>query len=124
MAGKPMRALSGRRILSKRHSNPKRNAPRRPRLKTCWLAYVRPRYQLTEATLLAPGRARQPAEARALICWLAIKTQAALLTTLARVFKRDISTLRHAASRFDARARNDAAFANTLDQHLKAISQA
>ncbi len=64
------------------------------------------------------------AEARALICWLVIKTQAASLTTLANAFNRDISTLSHAASRFDARSRNDAAFANTLDRHLKAISQA
>lgn len=88
------------------------------------LAYVRPRYQLTEAALLAPGRARLPAAARALVCWLAIKTQAASLTTLARVFKRDISTLSHAASRLDARSRADSVVAGTLDRHLKAISQA
>ena len=88
------------------------------------VAYVRPRYQLTQAALLAPGRARQPAQARALVCWLAIKTQAASLTALAHAFKRDISTLSHAVSRLDARSRTDAAFADMLDRHLNAISQA
>jgi chromosomal replication initiation ATPase DnaA len=70
------------------------------------------------------GNARQPAEARALVCWLAIKTHAASLTALAHAFTRDVSTLSHAASRIDARSRTDSAVADTLDQHLNAISQA
>ena len=88
------------------------------------LAYVRACYRLTQATLLAPGRTRQPAAARALVCWLAIKTPAASLTTLANAFNRDISTLSHAASRLDARSRADSVVADMLDRHLKAISQA
>ncbi len=88
------------------------------------LTYASARHQLTEKELFAPGRARKPAEARALICWLAVKTQAATLTKLADTFNRDISTLSHAASRLDARSRHDSAFANMLNQHLNAINQA
>ena len=87
-------------------------------------AYARACYRLTQATLLAPDRARQPAAARALVCWLAIKTPAASLTTLANAFNRDISTLSHAVSRLDARSRADSVVADMLDRHLKAISQA
>jgi len=65
-----------------------------------------------------------PAEARALVTWLALKTQAASLTTLARTFGRDISTLSHALSRIEERSRKYAIFAKALSRHLYAISQA
>ena len=94
-----------------------------PALETL-VADVCRRYQITETELRAPSRARQPAEARALICWLAIKTQATSLTKLAHAFQRDISTLSHATSRLDARSRTDSAFADVLCAHLNAISQA
>lgn len=81
-------------------------------------------YGLTPKALLAAGRARRPAEARALIAWLALKTQAAPLTLLAQTFGRDISTLSHALSRIEERSRKSAAFAKALSQHLYAISQA
>ncbi len=88
------------------------------------VTHVCRRYRLSEKQLLAAGRARLPAEARALIAWLALKARAASLTTLAQTFGRDISTLSHALSRLDHRAQHSKAFARTLDRHLYAISQA
>ena len=88
------------------------------------VTYVCRRYRLGEKELLAAGRARRPAEARALIAWLALNTHAASLTSLAQRFGRDISTLSHALSRLEQRSRKSLAFAKTLRQHLYAISQA
>jgi chromosomal replication initiation ATPase DnaA len=81
-------------------------------------------HRLTERQLLAAGRTRLPAEARALVAWLALQTKAASLTTLAHAFGRDISTLSHALSRVEERSRKSPAFAKALDRHLYAISQA
>lgn len=63
------------------------------------------------------------AEARALVAWLALKTQAASLTTLARTFGRDISILSYALYRIEERSRKSATFAKALSRHLYAISQ-
>jgi hypothetical protein len=52
------------------------------------LAYVCRSHRLSEKQLLAAGRARLLAEARALTAWLALKTQAATLTALAQTFGR------------------------------------
>lgn len=87
-------------------------------------SYVCRSYGLTQKALLAAGRARRPAEARALIAWLALKTQAAPLTVLAQTFGRDISTLSHALSRIEERSRKSTAFAKALSRHHYAISQA
>jgi len=86
--------------------------------------YVCRRYRLNEKELLAAGRARRPAEARALLAWLALKTLAASLTRLSQTFGRDISTLSHALSRLEERSRKSHAFAKALRRHLYAISQA
>ena len=86
--------------------------------------YVCRRYRLNEKELLAAGRARRPAEARALLAWLALKTHAASLTRLSQTFGRDISTLSHALSRLEERSRKSHAFAKALRRHLYAISQA
>jgi len=86
--------------------------------------YVCHRYRLPEEELLAAGRTRLPAEARALVAWLALKTQTATLTTLAQRFGRDISTLSHALSRVGTRSRKSPAFATMLSRHLYAIRQA
>lgn len=88
------------------------------------VAYVCRQYGLSEKTLLAAGRSRLPAAARALTAWLALKTQTASLTTLAQTFGRDISTLSHALSRLEVRSRKSAAFAKALNKHLYAINQA
>ena len=88
------------------------------------IAYVCRVYSLTPAELLAQGRERRRAEARALLAWLAISSRAASLTSLAQRFGRDISTLAHGISRLMERSRESPAFASALDQHLHAINQA
>jgi putative transposase len=88
------------------------------------ITYVCRLHRLGEKQVLATSRARRPAAARALVAWLALKTNAASLTTLARTFGRDISTLSHAHSRFEERSRKSSTFAKALARHLYAISQA
>jgi REP element-mobilizing transposase RayT len=102
---------------------PKRK-PSKPPSIDALKAHVRSRYDLAQKELLAAGRSRRPAEARALIAWLALKSRSASLTQLAQTFQRDLSTLSHAVSRLEARSRKSPAFAKTLDRHLYAISQA
>ena len=102
---------------------PKPNRRRTPPIREV-VTYVSHRYRLNEKELLAAGRARRPAEARALLTWLALKTQTASLTTLAQSFGRDISTLSHAVSRIEERSRRSPAFAKALRRHVYAISQA
>ena len=100
--------------------------PRRQRAPalTKLVSYVCRRYRLGEKELFAAGRTRLPAEARALIAWLALNTHAASLTSLAQRFGRDISTLSHALSRLEQRSRKSPAVAKALRQHLYATSQA
>lgn len=100
---------------------PRREKP--PRL-TAIEAYVCEQYALTKQALRAEGRSRLPAEARALLAWLAVKSKASTLANLARYVGRDISTLSHALSRLEERSRNSPGFASTLNQHLYALSQA
>jgi REP element-mobilizing transposase RayT len=97
--------------------------PRPPRLFAI-VAHVRKAYGLTEEALLAEGRGRHPAEARALIAWLAVRTKASSLANLSDYFGRDVSTLSHALSRLEERSRNSASFASALTDHLYAIRQA
>jgi REP-associated tyrosine transposase len=100
---------------------PRREKP--PHL-TAIEAYVCEQYALTRQALRAEGRSRLPAEARALLAWLAVKSKASTLANLARYVGRDISTLSHALSRLEERSRNSPGFASTLNQHLYALSQA
>jgi chromosomal replication initiation ATPase DnaA len=76
------------------------------------------------SALLAPGKARLTAEARALVAWLALKTRASSLAALAQYFGRDLSTVSHALSRLEERSRKSDDFVNALNQHIYAISQA
>ena len=79
---------------------------------------------LSKVALLAEGRRRAPAQARALVAWLAVKTKASSLAAVAEYLGRDISTVSHALACLDERSRSSAAFANALDRHIYAISQA
>ena len=101
----------------------KASSVRAPRLHDI-VGHVCHSYELRETELLAPGRARAAAEARAVVAWLALKTKAASLSALAQYFGRDISTLSHAVSRVDRRSRNSRALANALKRQLYAITQA
>jgi putative transposase len=87
-------------------------------------AYVCNKFALTREALLAQRRGRLPADARALLAWLAIQSNASTLTTLAAYFGRDISTVSHALSRLEERSRNSTSFASALEKDRYAISQA
>ena len=76
---------------------------------------------MREAALLAAGKSRPAAHARALVGWLAARTKAATLTAVAARFHRDLSTLSHAVSALEERSRNSESFDNTLNEHLYAI---
>ena len=88
------------------------------------LAHVCQSAAMSQAELAAHGKARAPAQARALAGWLAVKSKAATLTRVAAHFDRDISTLSHAVAALEERSRNSESFANVLNQHLYAISKA
>ena len=88
------------------------------------VAYICRSYGLDESQLAAHGRARVPAEARAVVAWLALKSHAASLSGLAQLFGRDLSTLSHAVSRVEKRVRDSKAFDRAMTQHLNAIKQA
>jgi putative transposase len=103
--------------------NPDPDRRRTPQVREI-ITYVCHLYRLREKHVLATGRARRPAAARALVAWLALKTNAASLTTLACSFGRDISTLSHAHSRLEERSRKSSTFAKALGRHVYAISQA
>ena len=95
---------------------------RRPKLEEL-TAYVCSGYGLTCSELLAEGRERRRAEARAVVAFLAIRSHTATLTALAQYFGRDASTLAHAVSRLAERSRKSSDFASALKHHLHAISQ-
>ena len=101
----------------------KKRAPKPPSLPAI-VAHVCASASMREGELLAPGKSRPAAHARALIGWLAARSKAATLTAVAARFHRDLSTLSHAISVLQERSRNSARFANTLIQHLYAIYQA
>ncbi len=94
----------------------------KPRLEDI-AVYVCDGYSMTIDGLLAEGRARQRAEARALLAWLATRSGCASLTSIAQYLGRDISTVGHAVSRLEERSRNDPAFTNALHEHLTRLTQ-
>jgi REP element-mobilizing transposase RayT len=103
---------------------PTRPMPRkRPALSTI-VRQVCASTSLTEAMLRQNGKARAPARARAMIGWMASKSDAATLTQVATLFNRDLSTLSHAVSALEQRSRNSESFANSLNKQLYAIYQA
>ena len=69
-------------------------------------------------------KAPEPARARAVVAWLALKSGAATLTDVANLFNRDVPTLSHAVTALEQRSRNSESFANALNQHRYAICQA
>ncbi len=101
----------------------KAHATRPPSLSAI-VAHVCRSASLSEPALKAPGKGRSPAQARALIGWLCVKSKAATLTQVATHFHREISTISHAVSAVEERSRNSDSFANILNQHLYAIYQA
>ena len=93
---------------------------RRPAVRSI-VAQVCSAHGVTPASLVAPGKARQPAALRALIVWLAQRTGAATLQALARQFERDPSTLSHAVRRLEDRARKSPPLAAFLSDQLSGL---
>lgn len=75
-------------------------------------------YHMTEADLRARRRFRKPAEARAVIGWLALATEAATLTAVAERFGRDLATLSIAVSRLGERSAESLRLARRLRDEL------
>jgi REP element-mobilizing transposase RayT len=103
---------------------PRKFRAARPPTLSAIVAHVCRSASLSEAALKAPGKGRSQAQARALIGWLSLKTKAATLTRVADHFNREMSTLSHAVSTLEERSRNSDSFANLLNRHHYAISQA
>ncbi len=82
------------------------------------------RIEIKETNLAAPGKGREAARARAVIGWLAMRTNAAPLTEVARQFNRDISTLSRAVGALDRAATANGPEAKALRGHQNAIMQA
>jgi putative transposase len=86
---------------------------------------------LAEADLVAPGRTRLPAEARAQVGWIIQELGGTSLTELAARFGRDVTTLSRQVTQLRAALRADAALSKhlrhlrlTLDRSNNATTQA
>jgi len=74
--------------------------------------------------LRAPGRARQAAQARTLVAWLAVQTGTATLEEIARRFGRSASTMSHLVSRLEKRSLTSPETREALQEHLYTVMQA
>jgi putative transposase len=92
--------------------------PTRPPALRDLIAYVCQLQRLDTKSLGAPGRGRQAAQARTLIAWLAVKTQAATLEEIARRFNRSASTMSHLVARLEKRSLTSPATHEALQKHL------
>jgi putative transposase len=97
--------------------------PRPPELAAIVVAVCRAA-GLTAEQLFAPGRARQPARARAAVAWLAVRTGASTLVELAAEAKRDASTLSHGIAALEAMAAREPAVGDWLKELRNAVMQA
>jgi putative transposase len=88
------------------------------------VAHVCNGYGLTEGALKAPGRGRQPAQARALVAWLATQSRACTLAEVAEHFSRSPSTLSHLVAKLEKLSRSSGESTEDLRKHLYAIMQA
>ena len=81
------------------------------------------RYGTNEVALGEPSRVRRFAAARAMIGWLAMRTETASLTEVSRRFHRDVTTMSKQVRRLDISVIQDKAVAQELTEILNAISQ-
>jgi REP element-mobilizing transposase RayT len=79
---------------------------------------------LDSKSLRAPGRARQTAQARTLVAWLAVQTGTATLEDIARRFGRSASTMSHLVTRLEKRSLSSPGTREILQKHLYAVLQA
>jgi REP element-mobilizing transposase RayT len=98
--------------------------PPKPVLLAAVIRYVCKEFNLPPETLKMPGRARHPAQARALIAWLAIQLRSCTLTEVADHFSRSPSTFSHLVASLEKLALQSPETAQSLNRHLHAIMQA
>ncbi len=102
--------------LSRQKYRPKIGAERVDRL-------IQERFRLTEQELVAPGKNRACADARACWAWLYLETGCATLTTLADRLGRDVSSLSSAVRRLQLKAKTDPALADRLQKLLNRLQR-
>ena len=73
-------------------------------------------YRVQLETLQGKSRARQLAEARGVICWLAQRLEAASVSELAALFNRDISTMSRASANIDRKRAEDVDFRKKVER--------
>ena len=73
-------------------------------------------YGLKESELAGPRRQRRLAEARGVVAGLTVTHGSATMTALAQQFNRDLSAIRLAVSRTDAKQRESGVFQAQLRQ--------
>lgn len=78
---------------------------------------------LNEAALAAKGRQRQPAQARAMIGYLAVALNSASLTEVAQRFGRDVATLSEAVGKLPARAERSTALRKSLTRLTRQLAR-
>ena len=87
------------------------------------VAYVCESSGLPETALRAPGKGRHPAQARALVAWLATRSRSCSLVEVAAHFSRSPSTLSHLVANLEKLAHGSGDPADALRKHLDAIMQ-
>jgi len=88
------------------------------------IACVCQQYQVEKNDLVAKGRTRRMAEARAVTGWLAIELTSATLSDVAMTYGRDIATLSGALRKVRERAQKESEFSVYLDNLRKAVLHA
>ncbi|MBN4054311.1 hypothetical protein JYT87_01235 [Nitrospira defluvii] len=88
------------------------------------IGYICEQYGVREADLLGRGENRRYSEARGVIGWLAVTTEAANITEMAKHFGRDATTLSRRISGIAANIRESKRFELTIMRHKNAIMQA
>lgn len=88
------------------------------------IGYICEQYGVTEADLRGRGKNRRYSEARGIIGWLAVNTNAANITEMADHFGRDATTLSRRISGIATTIRQSRRFELTIMRHKNAIMQA
>jgi len=99
-------------------------SPEKPPTLRALIDYVCQLQGLDSKGLRAPGRARQTAQARTLVAWLAVQTGTATLEEIARRFGRSASTMSHLVTRLEKRSLTSPETREALQEHLYTVMQA
>jgi len=116
------RVVGDKKFLKKAVKLPPRSA--KPPTLRALIDYVCQLQGLDSKSLRAPGRARQTAQARTLVAWLAVQTGTATLEEIARRFDRSASTMSHLVTRLEKRSLTSPETREALQEHLYTVMQA